>query len=297
MFGFLHQTFEEYLAAMHLASPPHRAFEKLRPHLHDPRWREVTLLTAGYIGDVQRQPELAGELVDSIRTAGNSYEEILHRDLLLAAECIAERTPADRKCEQSVVSDLCAVLESGSLADGEMGQAADALAKTGHLRHSPANASKLVDLLRHGSPEVRWSVAMGLAATSGREVEAALMSALGDEDGGVAGCAAAVLLLRGRAEEAVCRGLTGGISHWDKDLCAFVRGSAKRRAALIIPALLDLLRDPDSEVRRSAAWALEKLAPLPESVLPIVRERLANADREMRWMAARLLALSEQVSE
>jgi predicted NACHT family NTPase len=49
-FGFLHLTFQEYLAARYLAERKNR-WELLRPHLHQARWREVILLTAEILSE------------------------------------------------------------------------------------------------------------------------------------------------------------------------------------------------------------------------------------------------------
>jgi energy-coupling factor transporter ATP-binding protein EcfA2 len=50
LFGFLHLTFQEYLAARYLSGRT-KPFTLLRPHRHNPRWREVLLLTAANLPD------------------------------------------------------------------------------------------------------------------------------------------------------------------------------------------------------------------------------------------------------
>ena len=67
-FGFLHLTFQEYLAARALASMSHRErMRYLEPHLFDPRWREVMLLTAGRLNmqddRAQKVPEFMAGLL------------------------------------------------------------------------------------------------------------------------------------------------------------------------------------------------------------------------------------------
>ncbi|MCS6964029.1 NACHT domain-containing NTPase [Thermoflexus sp.] len=49
LFGFFHRTFEEYLAARHLADrfDPADPLSDLRPFLHHPAWQEVLLLLSG----------------------------------------------------------------------------------------------------------------------------------------------------------------------------------------------------------------------------------------------------------
>jgi formylglycine-generating enzyme required for sulfatase activity len=69
-YGFIHLTFEEYLAAVALAlkgqgnSTP--IIEVLSRHVGEQAWREVALLTIGYLGIRQQLPKVAGEVVESL---------------------------------------------------------------------------------------------------------------------------------------------------------------------------------------------------------------------------------------
>jgi formylglycine-generating enzyme required for sulfatase activity len=69
-YGFIHLTFEEYLAAVALAlkgqgnSKP--IIETLSRHVGEQAWREVTLLTIGYLGIRQQLPKIAGEVVEAL---------------------------------------------------------------------------------------------------------------------------------------------------------------------------------------------------------------------------------------
>lgn len=69
-YGFIHLTFEEYLAAVALAlkgqgdSTP--IIETLSRHVGEQAWREVTLLTIGYLGIRQQLPKIAGQVVESL---------------------------------------------------------------------------------------------------------------------------------------------------------------------------------------------------------------------------------------
>jgi len=69
-YGFIHLTFEEYLAAVALAlkgqgnAAP--IIETLSAHVGEQAWREVTLLTIGYLGIRQQLPRVAGEVVESL---------------------------------------------------------------------------------------------------------------------------------------------------------------------------------------------------------------------------------------
>jgi hypothetical protein len=63
VFAFWHATFEEFLAAVALATPIAKAAEYLLPLCDDPRWRETVLLAIGYIGIVHHDAGSATELV------------------------------------------------------------------------------------------------------------------------------------------------------------------------------------------------------------------------------------------
>ncbi|MGD9101246.1 MAG: HEAT repeat domain-containing protein, partial [Anaerolineae bacterium] len=95
VFGFLHLTFAEYLTARYLAGQweaekddeKRRAF--LARYAHVPRWREVVLLMAQHVGLDGRRVRATQMLADILQL-DSPYEEYLHRDLLLAGECLAD---------------------------------------------------------------------------------------------------------------------------------------------------------------------------------------------------------------
>ncbi len=68
--GFIHLTFEEYLAAVGIAleaqGNPRAMLHRLAPHLGDPAWREVGLLLIAYVGLVQQLDAVAGGLVEAL---------------------------------------------------------------------------------------------------------------------------------------------------------------------------------------------------------------------------------------
>jgi predicted NACHT family NTPase len=74
-FGFLHSTFQEYLAARYLADSKNR-WKLARRHLHEARWREVILLTAGILGEDEAKTFL--EVISETR---DEYHDFLHHNL------------------------------------------------------------------------------------------------------------------------------------------------------------------------------------------------------------------------
>jgi hypothetical protein len=90
---FVHLTFQEYLAASAIAHGE-APFEQVRPHLHDPWWREVILLAGG---ETQPPAQLRVKAdttawLTGIREAHTWAERFLFRDLQLAAHSCAEMT-------------------------------------------------------------------------------------------------------------------------------------------------------------------------------------------------------------
>ena len=66
-YGFIHVTFQEYLAAMAIVqrgqSDLSPVVDLLASHIEDAAWHEVSLLTIGYMGIVQQHDEAAGEVL------------------------------------------------------------------------------------------------------------------------------------------------------------------------------------------------------------------------------------------
>lgn len=67
-YGFIHLTFEEYLAAVAIAlrhqGDANAIAAVLSEHVGDPAWREVALLTVGYVGIRQQLDQVAGAVVE-----------------------------------------------------------------------------------------------------------------------------------------------------------------------------------------------------------------------------------------
>lgn len=74
-FGFLHLTFEEYLAAKALARlPPEDAVGRVKANPEDSRWRETFLLAVGALGIVRQSPDGAAALLEGLVNGAPSYD-------------------------------------------------------------------------------------------------------------------------------------------------------------------------------------------------------------------------------
>ena len=93
-FGFMHLSFQEYLAARYIAAQKD-PFEILKPHLFDPRWEEVILLTAAVLSDFS--PAHATDFVRKIYNMGNE------KGLGLSLSILADNILVDRELAHSIL--------------------------------------------------------------------------------------------------------------------------------------------------------------------------------------------------
>src|SRR4051794_18059057 len=71
---------------------PAARWQMIQPCLHQPRWREPSLICAGQLGVIEQHREVVNDLARRVLTAGSEHEAILHRDLFLAAAVAAAAT-------------------------------------------------------------------------------------------------------------------------------------------------------------------------------------------------------------
>ncbi len=70
---------------------------------------------------------------------------------------------------------------------------------------------------------------------------------------------------------------------------AFTLGKMQRTAPLIVPALLPLLNDEDANVRREAASALGNLGLAAKAAVPALKEQANDQDSPIAALAAEML--------
>jgi predicted NACHT family NTPase len=96
-YGFIHLTFEEYLAAIALAELGQQSVmpvvAEIAKHLGDHAgWQEVSLLTVSYMGIVQRRDEAAGAVIEALLSC-NSGEP--GEAVILAGKAVVDASPAE----------------------------------------------------------------------------------------------------------------------------------------------------------------------------------------------------------
>lgn len=112
-YGFIHLTFQEYLAAVAIAqlgqSDLQPVIAELAAHVGDDNWHEVTLLAIGYLGIIQQRDEAAGAVLLGLMKAapGKPGEAVV-----LAGEAVLDTWPGGvtANCRQQVVQALHDIL-------------------------------------------------------------------------------------------------------------------------------------------------------------------------------------------
>jgi formylglycine-generating enzyme required for sulfatase activity len=108
-YGFIHLTFQEYLAAVAIALRGQRevgaVVDLLAAHVGDDSWREVTLLAIGYMGIVQQRDEAAGV---TLRELIQAAPEEPGQAVVLAGEAVVDAWPGGvtSACKAEVVRAL-----------------------------------------------------------------------------------------------------------------------------------------------------------------------------------------------
>jgi formylglycine-generating enzyme required for sulfatase activity len=145
-YGFIHLTFEEYLAAVALAlrgqgnSDP--IIEVLSAHVGEQAWREVTLLTIGYLGIRQQLPKVSGEVVEALvnNKPGPPGEAVV-----LAGDAVLDTWPGGvpPKSRERVVLELVPTMQDATIRP-ELRRHAGLL--LGRLGWRPGDLDRFVEL-------------------------------------------------------------------------------------------------------------------------------------------------------
>ena len=152
-YGFIHLTFQEYLAAVAIALRGQRDVDEvvgiLAGHVGDDNWHEVTLLTVGYMGIIQQLDVVAGQVVRDLikRSPGEPGQAVV-----LAGEAVLDAWPGgvDPATRQMVGGILVKTLAADYAVKPALRAAAgDALAQLGDPRPG-------VGLRADGLPDIAW---------------------------------------------------------------------------------------------------------------------------------------------
>ncbi|HKI35037.1 MAG TPA: AAA family ATPase [Gemmataceae bacterium] len=253
VFGFLHLTFEEYCAGRKLARLWKQGKFPLTSYLHRPRWEEPVLLACAHLSD-EDDDRAVNEFVRQILEAGSPYEKPLHRDLLLAARCLADEANVSRELTRRIFEELDQAFTTSIIPLNERIQATVAA-----MRGSRVAADAVAVILPKLDAENDYlrSAAAGALGSLGEAVAlpgvlAGLLQRLDDPEDGVRSAAAQVLGLLGEA--------------------------AARPE--VLAGLLQRLDDPEDDVRFAAAQSLGRLG--EAAATKAILDRLAETAYDSR---------------
>jgi HEAT repeat protein len=331
IFAFWHPTFEEFLAAVELATPTARATERLLPLRDDARWREVILLAVGYIGISLHDPETATEVVRAIaEDEPGPLEPLLHSHLLLAAACVADDVGVKRSYGEKIVCRLANVIQKQPYAPftttfvatvralPQLKLSAEAVGKLApvaefdeweprmeaarlfsNVAATNPQAHELCDsLLKDDDPDVRCHAALGLARAGDVRVE--VWKALAHYSSSYAHIEASVRQFLSDADDRVVEALRSCLTHEDHDLrvrAADLLVRMERADDGVVEALRSCLTHENRSLRVHAADILVRMERVDDGVVEALRSCLTHEDHSLRVRAADILVRMERVSE
>ena len=137
-YGFIHLTFQEYMAAVAIAMLGQQdvgpVADTLGAHIGDDEWHEVSLLTIGYMGIVQQRDEAAGDALARLIDAAPGEPG---QATVLAGEAAADAWPGgvSPACRATVVDVLGAAMTDDEIVAARLRASAGAsLARLGDPR-------------------------------------------------------------------------------------------------------------------------------------------------------------------
>jgi HEAT repeat protein len=282
-FAFIHQSFQEYLAAYRLVRPASMALSRIQEHCHDPRWHEVIRLGIGHLSITVGEKEIVTAIIKTLLNSSDPLEPYLCNALRLALGCLADQVGLR---QQQVDDILVAVARKIQNTREELlrHNLLDALKS---IETPPATTaqSSLIQLLSHVEWQVRMEAMRILTLTPRWDESLSHATQLvfhGDPDLDVRAYAAWGLWRQGQLTEAVIIAVAQGLA-----------SSATHMQKMPSPdfwsALVGLLEHSDNNVRKWAAKALSKLEP-QNAVFPALLKLLEHADPNVRWRVVESLA-------
>jgi uncharacterized protein (UPF0147 family) len=300
--GFLHLTFQEYLAASDIFNRTQGDLDLVWDEidqedlLYDAHWQEVILLLLAMLGKVDKGRS-ATLLLERILQAGDQdlYEEVSHRNLYLCGRAIADQVHISQSLKSRIIQSLLVICRESM--PWEVDRALSLLSK---LQGDKEVATGLLKIAYDPQSDIRSLAvkALGyLGCTEDNIIHGLLELTQGPRlEYLIHRAAAEALKDLGYADEIVIKGLLelGNNSYGD----GFVRCSA---AEALIKAgytkeathiLLELVRDKDTyeKARRFAVEALIRLDNIDDAAQALLElVHYPYLDNETRIATSKLL--------
>ena len=145
-YGFIHLTFQEYLAGVALAQQAQQKIDPLvhalAAHLGDDNWHEASLLAVGHVGIIQQRDQAAGDaLLDLMRRNPGQPG----RAVIFAGEAVLDAWPGGvtPACRIEVRQALLAALRDQTVPTVNRAEAGRVLAKLGDPRSEVLDPLKM----------------------------------------------------------------------------------------------------------------------------------------------------------
>lgn len=274
-YGFTHPLMEEYFAARYLVARYRTAGERIRQHLHDPRWEHVIRLAIGFVS--LDSPPDASDLLEMAVLAWpgrngsrpfppTPFEDLLRRDLLFAASLLGDGIEASPHLMQTIVQQ---VVDLWLLGDRD------------HVGRFDENLDKARRVLCRLDGKAAGRLAFNYALTFLEDERPPVRTSLAD----------ALTFWPSLSSEGI-----PALVELGRDQSPVVRRAAAealgRVASLTSDAhvlLLSLVSDSDQQVREVARRALQKSGQVPETALKVWLDLLHDEDPGRRQLGARVL--------
>lgn len=269
-YGFMHLTFEEYFAAREIVSDYTVAAARLRSLRHQARWEEVIRLAIAY-----ERPKNAAHFIRSAiwnvegKSAKNGYkpslyEDILRRDLFLAARCLGDCVGIEPTLAREVAEELVGICLNRDIRAEHIPLLELARRMLYEVRGSELGkeaVSLLLTVLKDTNPFVRERAAWTLTLVGQGSATALdeLIAALDDDEPHVRHTVAWALSRVGQGTVKAIRALLAVLQDSSRHVKTVLEGTLST-LGIVSPEALSLLLteldDEKSNIRSAAAWAL-----------------------------------------
>jgi len=307
-YGFACRALQEYFASRHLVASSRTSAERIRTHLHDPRWDEVIMLAVGFIA--QSSPADAADLVvrgilPGDRRGASPYEDVLKRDVLLAARLLGEEIDVGAEVTRRIVEELVSLwVNADRDGAGRFRLVAD------HVRHCLARldgtsagqyafqcarrylasenemvCAYAIDALTFWPAQINETLIEIDLKTAPPMVKLAMAHALGHPQELSANGYRTLLALYRDSDPRVSKAAQNAL------------GSAKFPPDEVFHTPTELFRDEAPDKRRAAARLIEGLGELPALIIGELLRLLSDPDGSVRETAAKVLSNTPNLSD
>lgn len=307
-YGFMHLLFEEYLAGLYLVDDTFLASERIRKLRYQPRWEEpirlgiasksvgdaTSLIRSGILG--QRRDIANGGWIPE---EDSPVEQVLHRNVRIAARCLGDCAIVDSDLAGEVGSEIARlILYAWGDAYTSTFRENLIVSANGLWSHLPAAQTMreaLLKALRHKNELIHQPAAQALSSVVSLDstIREALLKMLRDEDGlirksvaqALSGAVSSDIVVR----EALLKMLEDKMRECRTAAVNALAGIASSDS-IVRDALLKALRDEEWDVRLSAAQALSESVSSDSSVREMLLKMLKDEEWKIRALAARALS-------